>query len=108
MKELLVGFIALFVIFVLYLNIAASIIAVQEKDIRHIWIKIARITFIWLMPILGFAMILRFTQQAEECKLHYSLIPKFVQNWLYDKSVYTPNRNRDDNDLKTHSGHSNW
>jgi hypothetical protein len=107
-KELLIGFIILFIIFVLYLNIAASIIAVQEKDIRHTGVKIARIAFIWLIPIIGFALILRFTQQAEECHQHYSLIPKFIQNWLYDESIHISNKNRDDNDLKTYSGHSNW
>ncbi|SFV86780.1 hypothetical protein MNB_SUP05-SYMBIONT-4-1049 [hydrothermal vent metagenome] len=105
MSKIIIGFLLILVLSVVYLNIAASVIAVQEKDIRHLWIKIARIAFIWLIPIIGFAFILRFTQQAEECHLHYSLIPKFIQNWLYDESIYVPNKNRDDNHSNiSHSG----
>ncbi|RUA06817.1 MAG: hypothetical protein DSY43_01155 [Gammaproteobacteria bacterium] len=96
MKEIIIGFILIFIAFILYFNIVTSIIAVQEKDIRHLWIKIVRIVFIWLVPLIGFAFILRFTQQAEECRLHYSLIPKFVQNWVHDESIYKPNQHRND------------
>ncbi len=108
MKYTTISIILIFLTSIVYLNIAASIIAVQAKDIRHLWIKIARIAFIWLIPMIGFALILRFTHQAEECRFHYTLIPKFIQNWLYDQTLHQPNKNRDDDDYKAHSGHSNW
>ena len=91
---LLVGISVLF-----YFNTAASIITAREKSLTF-GIKISRIAFVWLIPIIGFSFSLRFSHQAAQNKLHYQLVPKLVRNWIYDESVRPPNKNRDDDDFK--------
>ena len=81
MKEVMIGIILILTAAVIYFNIVSSIIATQDKDISSASIKITRIVFIGLVSIVGFALILRVTQQGEDSNLHYSLVPKFMQNW---------------------------
>ncbi len=80
----------------LYLNLVATIIVCKIPGSAGL-IKLVRSVFVWLIPIIGFAFTLRFTQQTDECSLHYRLLPKFVQNWIYDDRFVADNPNADHN-----------
>jgi len=91
----------------IYFNAVASIVTTKESSLSRPE-KISRIIFIWLVPIFGFSLALRFSYQAEESEFHSMLVPKLVANWLYDESTRPSNKNRDDNDLKTVGGFSTY
>lgn len=90
-----VGVITLLLI--IYFNAVATIIVFKAPG-SAISLNIIRSVFIWLVPVIGFAMLLRFTQQSFDCELHYKLVPKFVRNWIYDERLQPANPNADRND----------
>jgi len=59
---------------------------------------------VWLIPIVGFSVTLKFSYQENKTKLHKTLFPKFVSNWVYDETKYKHNKIRDDNELKCQTG----
>lgn len=97
----------LIVAILMYFNSVATIITLKESGIGT-GVKIARIIFVWLIPIIGFGFTLRFSFQAEESPLHHSLVPAFICKWIYDESIHPANKNRDDNDLKAVNGISTY
>jgi len=80
-----------------YFNAVATIIVFKAPG-SAIILNIIRSLFIWLIPIIGFAMFLRFTQQSFDCESHYKLVPKFFRNWIYDERLQPANPNADRND----------
>lgn len=85
------------VLLLVYFNAVATIIVFKAPG-SAILLNIIRSIFIWLIPIIGFAMFLRFTQQSFDCELHYKLIPNFIRNWIYDERLQPANPNADRND----------
>ena len=77
-------------LFIAYFNLIASLITLLEDNIS-IAVKIFRIVFIWILPVLGFAMALRFSYQETESVLHTSAIPKIMRSWIYSEKAQKPN-----------------
>lgn len=90
MGTLLIIIGVLFVVFLTYLNTVATVIVFKAPG-SNTMLNIFRSLFIWLIPVIGFAFALRFTQQSCECKLHYASIPEFIRNWLYDDRLEPAN-----------------
>ena len=77
-----------------YLNTVTTVIVFKVPDSVLVF-NIFRSAFVWLVPVIGFATMLRFTQQSFDCDLHYKLIPKLLQNWIYDDQFRPANPNAD-------------
>lgn len=81
-------------LFLFYMNTVATVIIFKTPEF-HLLLNVIRSLFIWLVPVIGFAFTLRFTQQSHESKLHYVSVPRLIRNWLYDESVPKQNPNAD-------------
>lgn len=77
-----------------YLNTVATVIVFKVPG-SHPLLNIFRTLFIWMVPVLGFAFMLRFTQQAFDCDLHHVCVPELLRNWLYDDRLEPANPNAD-------------
>ncbi|MCL1142717.1 hypothetical protein [Shewanella gaetbuli] len=86
-----------------YLNIIASVIVVKDMATKPA-IKAARLAFIWLIPVVGCILTLRFTFQEHETAIHKKCLPRFMTYWVYDESTTKANPLKDDNDLKCQTG----
>lgn len=88
---------AIVLLSLVYLNSVTTIIIFKAPG-SAVALNIVRSLFVWLIPVIGFAFSLRFTQQSFDCELHYKLVPKFIRNWIYDDRLEPANPNRDRND----------
>ena len=107
METLIYGVLILFLVILIYFNMASSIIVWNEENSTP-GQKVAKCAFIWLIPIIGFLISLRFSRQIFENTLHDNLVPNFLGKWIYDETSYSPNMNRDDNELKMVNGMSTY
>ncbi len=96
-------FAGLAALLLLYFNTVATVITVKEASLT-LGTKMTRSLVVWLLPFVGFAFILRFSQQAEESELHTRLVPRLVRGWLYDASAHRANPLRDDGEFKALTG----
>ncbi len=78
------------ILFIVYFNLIASLITLLEENISTP-VKILRIFIIWILPVLGFAIALRFSYQESESVLHTSAIPKLMRSWIYSDKIQKPN-----------------
>ena len=81
---------------IIYLNTVATIIVFKTPETVAL-LNFFRAMIIWLIPVIGFSIFLRITQQEFDCDLHHKFVPKFIGRWIYDNQHYTPNPNADRN-----------
>jgi len=83
----------------LYINLVATFITAIDPTING-GLKVARIIIVWILPVYGAGLTLRFSEQEHNSKIHRKLIPALFYNWIYSNKAIRPNPNADD--------HNNW
>lgn len=81
----------------LYFNVVTTIILARDPTVARLT-KRFQIAIVWLLPIFGFAIALRFSFQSNPTSMHEKLIPSFVGGWIYDETIRKANENRDDSE----------
>ncbi len=84
----------------LYLNLATSLIVLLNHSIAP-GTKAARLLIVWLLPVIGFALTLRFSEQANEGQVHRWLIPGVIARWVYTTENRKPNPIRDERERRS-------